>query len=80
MKSDGEWRCRSTDEPLVSESSHFELEIAAVKLQRHKSPSTEQIPAELIEAGGETLHVLRSSFSLTLFGLRKNCLSKEAVH
>jgi hypothetical protein len=35
---------------LVPESSAFEFEMAIEKLKRHKSPGTEQIPAELIKA------------------------------
>jgi hypothetical protein len=38
-------------EPLVSEPSAFEVETAIEKLKRHKSPGTDQIPAELIKAG-----------------------------
>jgi hypothetical protein len=33
----------------------FEAEIAIAKLKRFKSPGSNQIPAELIEAGGEIL-------------------------
>jgi hypothetical protein len=62
---------RSTAKPLVPKSSHFELEIAVVTLQRHKSPGSDQIPVERIAAGGEIAHVLRSTFSLILFGIRK---------
>jgi hypothetical protein len=43
-------------EPLVSESSLVKVEIAIGKLKRYKSPGTNQILAELIKAGGETLH------------------------
>jgi hypothetical protein len=45
-----------TAEPLVPEPSLVDMEIAIGKLKKYKSPSTDQIPAELIEAGGETLH------------------------
>jgi hypothetical protein len=41
-----------TAEPLVPELSAFEVEVAIEKLKRHKSPGTDQIPAELIKAGG----------------------------
>ena len=37
-----------TAEPLVPETSAFEVELAAEKLKSHKSPGTAQIPAELI--------------------------------
>ena len=35
-----------TAEPLVSELSAFQLEMAIGKLKRHKSPDINQIPAE----------------------------------
>jgi hypothetical protein len=41
-----------TAEPLVPEPSAFEVELAIEKLKRHKSPGTDQIPAELIKAEG----------------------------
>jgi hypothetical protein len=44
-----------TAEPLVLALSHPELEIAIAKLKMNKSPSGEQILAELIQAGGGTL-------------------------
>jgi hypothetical protein len=44
-----------TAEPLVPEPSPFEVEIAIVKLKKYKSPGSDQILAELIQAGGETL-------------------------
>jgi hypothetical protein len=42
-------------EPLVPEPSLVKVEIAFGKLKRYKSPGTDQILAELIKAGGETL-------------------------
>jgi hypothetical protein len=42
-------------EPLVADPSLFEVEIAIAKLKRYKSPGSDQIPAEPIQAGGETL-------------------------
>jgi hypothetical protein len=47
-------------EPLVPDSSPFEVEIATAKLNRYKSPGNDQIPAELIHAGGRNYYVLRS--------------------
>jgi hypothetical protein len=44
-----------TAEPLVPEPSLVVLEIATGKLKRCKSPGTDQIPDELVKAGGETL-------------------------
>jgi hypothetical protein len=45
-----------TAEPLVPEPSLVEVEIAIGELKSYKSPGTDQIPAELIKAGGETLY------------------------
>ncbi|PNF22122.1 hypothetical protein B7P43_G06799 [Cryptotermes secundus] len=45
-----------TAEPLVPNPSLFEVESAIAKLKRYKSPGSDQIPAELIQAGGEILH------------------------
>jgi hypothetical protein len=44
-----------TAEPFVPEPSASEVEVAIGKLKRCKSPGVDQIPAELIQAGGETL-------------------------
>jgi len=41
-----------TAEPLVTEPSASEFELAIDKLKSHKSPGIDQIPAELIKAGG----------------------------
>jgi len=42
-------------ESLVPEPSAFDLGMAIEKLNRHKSPGTDQIQAELIKAGGRTI-------------------------
>ena len=41
-----------TAEPLVPEPTVFEVEMAVEKLKSHKSPGIDQIPAEMIKAGG----------------------------
>jgi hypothetical protein len=43
-------------EPLASEPSYFEVDIAIEKSKGFKSPDVEQIPAEIIQAGGATSH------------------------
>jgi hypothetical protein len=42
-------------EPLVPESRPFRFEISIASMTNYKSPGTDQIPAELIQAGGERL-------------------------
>jgi hypothetical protein len=44
-----------TAEPLVPCPSRLEVEIAIAKLKNYKSPGSDQIPTELIQAGGEIL-------------------------
>jgi hypothetical protein len=44
-----------TAEPLVPGLSRLEVEIAIAELKKYKSPSSDQILAELIQAGGEIL-------------------------
>jgi len=44
-----------TAEPLVPKLRVFEVEMALEKLKSHKSPGIDQIPAELIKAGGRTI-------------------------
>jgi hypothetical protein len=62
-----------TAELLIPEPSLVEAEIAIGKFRSYKSPGTDQIPAELIKAGGETL---RSNIHLfVIYGVRRNCQS-----
>jgi hypothetical protein len=42
-----------TAEPLEPGSSRLEVEIAIAKLKKYKSPGSDEILAELIQAGGE---------------------------
>jgi hypothetical protein len=49
-----------TAEPLVPEPSALEIELATEKLNSHKSPHVDQIPAELIKAGGRTIRCVIS--------------------
>jgi hypothetical protein len=51
----------------VPERSLVKVDTAIGKLKRFKSPGTDQIPAELIKAGGETLHKL-----FILYRIRRN--------
>jgi len=60
-------------EPLVPETSGFEVELAIEKLKSHKSPGIDQIPSELIKAGVRQFAV-RCINLLFLFGIRRNCL------
>jgi hypothetical protein len=40
-------------EPLVPGPSHLEVEIVIAKLKKYKSPGSDQIALELIQAGGK---------------------------
>jgi hypothetical protein len=42
-------------EPLVLGPSHLEVETVIAKLKKYKYSGSDQIPAELIKTGGETL-------------------------
>jgi hypothetical protein len=44
-----------TAEPLVPGPNHLEVEISVTKLKKYNSPGSDQISAELYQAGGETL-------------------------
>jgi hypothetical protein len=44
-----------TAEPLVPHPNPFDVEITISKFKNHKLPGRDKIPAELIQAGGETL-------------------------
>ena len=46
-----------TAEALVPEPSTSEVELAIDKIKSHKSPGIDQIPAELIKAGGRTIYL-----------------------
>jgi hypothetical protein len=67
-----------TAEPLVPETSALEAELAIEKLKSHKSPDIDQIPAELIKAGGRTIRCAIHKLSLP-FGIRKNCLKSGRI-
>jgi hypothetical protein len=41
-----------TAEPFVPEPSAAEFEVAIRKMKRYKAPGSNQIPAEMIQAGG----------------------------
>jgi hypothetical protein len=44
-----------TAEPFVPEPSASEVEVPIRKLKRYIPPGVDQIPAELIQAGGENI-------------------------
>jgi len=66
-----------TAEPLVLEPIAVEVEMTVEKLQRHKSPGTDKIPAELIKAGQ---FAQRPINLVILFGIRRTCVRSGAVH
>jgi hypothetical protein len=44
-----------TAEPLIPEPSPFEVEISIAMSKRYKTPGSNQIPAEQVQAGGEII-------------------------
>jgi hypothetical protein len=56
-------------EPLAPEPSLVKVETAIGKLESYKSPGTDQIPSELIKAGGE---ILRSEIHRLICSIWKN--------
>jgi hypothetical protein len=62
-----------TAEPLVPGLSPLKVKIAIAKLKKHKSSGSDQILAELIQAGGEILLSVIHKL-IILFGIRNNCL------
>jgi hypothetical protein len=61
-----------TVEPLVPGPSRLQAEIAIAKLKTYKSPGSDQIPTELLKQEAK-YYCLRSTNSLILFGIRKDC-------
>jgi hypothetical protein len=57
----------------VSEPSLVKVEIAIRKLKSYKSPGTDNILAEMIKAGDETLY--SEIHRLTVYGIRRKCHS-----
>jgi hypothetical protein len=69
-----------TAEPLISEPSIFEVETPIQKMKRYKSPGFEQIPAQLIQVGGKTLYVKRSTKLLMNLDPGRNSRAVEGVY
>ena len=62
-----------TSEPQVREPRASEVELAIDKLESHKSPGIDHIPAELIKAGGRTI-CLEIHKLITSIWKKRNCL------
>ena len=60
-----------TAEPLVTEPNAFEVEIAIEKLKRRKSLGIDQIPAELIKAGGRKIRSEISKLTNSIWNKKK---------
>jgi len=45
-----------TTQPLLPKLSAFKNELPIKELRRHKTPGINHIPAEVIKAGGRTIH------------------------
>jgi hypothetical protein len=64
---DGRQREIHTAVPLISEPSALEIELAIEKLKSHKSPGVDQIPAELIQAGGRTIRCENHKLTISIW-------------
>jgi hypothetical protein len=64
-----------TAEPLVPEPTAFEVEVATKHTHTHKSPDTDQTPAELIKATGRTIYY--EIHKLIIFIWNKEKLSEK---
>ena len=53
--------------PLVPEPSAFEVKLDIEKLKSHKSPGIDQIPAELIKAGGRTIRYVINKLIISIW-------------
>jgi hypothetical protein len=62
----------STDNYEVKQYKPWFDKTAISKSKRYKSPGIDQIPAEMIQTGSETLH---SEICNSLFGIRQNYCS-----
>jgi len=60
-------------EPLVPQSSVFEVELAIENLRSHKLPGIDQIPETLIKVGGRKI-CYENHKIIFVFGIRRNCL------
>ena len=60
-----------TAEPLIPDPTLLEFEIATEKLKKYKSPGIDQIQAELIKDGGNSL--LTEIYKLVLAIWKKKC-------
>jgi hypothetical protein len=58
----------------VPDPSPFETEIAIANLKRYKSPGSDQIPAELIQAGREILCYKIHKLIKYIWNIRRICL------
>jgi len=65
-------------EPLVTEPSAFEVELAIKNLKSHKSPGIYQILVELTKAEEEKF-TKRSPNLIVLFGIKRNCLRSGRI-
>jgi hypothetical protein len=63
-----------TAEPFATGPNRLEVEIPTAKLKKYKSPGSDQIPAELIQAGGQIFqHSQRVWVPMKLVRLVKMC-------
>jgi hypothetical protein len=66
-----------TAELFVPEPSAAEVEVAIRRMKRYKAPGSAQIPAEMIQAGGETLNSEIHKFILLIWNKEELPMLKE---
>jgi hypothetical protein len=69
-----------TTEPLVPEPSCFEVEVPIVTVKRYKSPGFDQFPAELIQAGSNTLQSEVHELINPMLKKGRNATTVEGIH
>jgi hypothetical protein len=61
-------------EPLVPGPSCLEADISIAKIKKYKSPGSDEIPAELVQAGGKILLSATHKLINSVWNKERNCL------
>jgi len=58
----------------VPEPNALDVELAIEELKSHKSPGIDQIPTEMIKAGGSTIRCAIHKLFIAIWNKEENCL------